>query len=67
MSSKWTKVATNALEEWNPENIAEDPKEKARLRWERKKKNFKWGMKVSEMKPEKPKKNYKKDLDVDNE
>lgn len=67
MSSKWTKVATNALEEWNPEKIAEDPKEKARLRWERKKKNFKWGMKVSEMKFEKPKKNYKKDLDVDNE
>ena len=61
MSSKWTLIGTNALETWNPENVATDPKEKARLRYERKKKTFKWGIYIDRMKVEKPKKNFKKE------
>ena len=61
MSSKWTLIGTNALETWNPENAIKDPKEKARLRYERKKKAFKWGMYIDRMKVEKPKKNFKKE------
>lgn len=61
MSSKWTLIGTNALETWNPENTVTDPKEKARLRYERRKKAFKWGMHIDRMKVKKPKKKFKKE------
>ena len=41
MSSKWTKVGTNALENWNPEYNIQDPKEKVKIRFERERKSFK--------------------------
>ncbi len=61
MSSKWAVVGSSDLTNWLPENTTSDLKEKARVRWNRRKKAFNFGMKVKRMKTEKPKKNYKKD------
>lgn len=64
MSKKWTVIGTNALESWEPENTVSDPKEKARIRWEKRHKAFKWGMNVRQMKPQKLKKNHRKEDDA---
>ena len=62
MSKKWTLIGTSALEQWLPEAEEIDPKEKARLRWNRRKKAFKWKMKIDRMATIKPKRNIQKDF-----
>ena len=65
MSKEWTVVGTNALESWEPENAVSDPKEKARIRWEKRHKAFIWGMDINRMETQKPKKNHKKEDEDD--
>lgn len=61
MSKKWTKVGTNALENWNPESNFTNIKERKQFYKERMRKKFKYEMKIRRMNTEKPKKIYKKD------
>lgn len=61
MSKKWTKVGTNALENWNPESNFISTKERKQFYKERMRKKFKYEMKIRRMNTEKPKKIYKKD------
>ena len=61
MSSKWTKIGTNALESWNPEYNIKDLKEREKIRSERERKSFKNWMKINKMKIQKPKKIFKED------
>ena len=61
MSNKWTKVGTNALENWNPENNFTNTKERKQAYKNRMRKKFKYEMKIRRMDTEKPKKIYKKD------
>lgn len=63
MSKEWKLVGTSALDQWLPETEVIDPKEKARIRWNRRKKAFKWKMKIDRMATTKPpKKNIQKEL-----
>lgn len=61
MSNKWTKVGTNALENWNPESNFTNTKERKQAYKNRMRKKFKYEMKIRRMNIEKPKKIYKKD------
>ena len=56
MSKKWTIIATNALESWEPEYTVSDPVKKRNLYWEKRYKSFKTGMRIEKMKFQKPKK-----------
>lgn len=59
MSKKWMLVATNSLESWEPEYTISNFKEKTKSYWEKRYKAFKMGMRIENMKIQKPKKKYK--------
>lgn len=61
MSKKWTLIATNALQVYEPEAAISNFKEKIKAKQRKREKNFKEELKIREMKYTKPKKNYKKD------
>ena len=68
MSKKthWELFSTNALETFNPANLAETKKERDELHRKQRVNAFKWKLELNKMKYNKPKRNYDKDKE-DNE
>jgi len=58
--SKWIKVASNKLSEWDPINEIKDPKEKIKYINRKRQTDLKWTLKIDRMQPTKIKKKYSK-------
>lgn len=69
MSKKthWKLFSTNALESYNPANIAPTKEERDLLKREQKLNSFKWRLELQKMKPNKPKRKYSKEETEDSE
>lgn len=63
MSKKthWKIFSTNALESYNPANIASTKEERDSLKRKQRLNSFKFGLELENMKPNKPKRKYTKE------
>lgn len=69
MSKKthWKLFSTNALESYNPANIASTKEERDSLKRKQRLNSFKWGLELEAMELNKPKRKYSKEETEDSE